>query len=347
MSRPAGKYSPSVIISAEKNCHGGHILWSQCTDCGKLRKVTLRSGVPCTHLCHSCAAKQYAKEHPFVLPNRRVCKVCRIDKSIEDFKKSGSLREHRCKSCYNLVRDDYKKSRARNKEIYGTAHTPEQLERVRIARSLVGDNNMRTTGRRTSLRWLATLSDRGREVRRQSRLEAVSLYGGKCACCGDSNSLVLTFDHINGGGTRERREKKMVANASFYRSLVGMGYPNGKYRLLCWNCNSSFGRYGYCPHNVTPNKELNYHQRHNRKLKMGVVDAYGGKCQLCGETHWEFLTIDHVNGGGRSHYRVLRSAGLDIYRVLRDSGYPREEYRLLCSNCNCGRRGVGVQGIGL
>lgn len=70
-------------------------------------------------------------------------------------------------------------------------------------------------------------------------------YGGKCECCGEARLEFLCIDHINGGG-RKHREKVGGGNA-FYNWLIREGYPEG-FRVLCHNCNSSLGFYGYCPH---------------------------------------------------------------------------------------------------
>ena len=72
------------------------------------------------------------------------------------------------------------------------------------------------------------------------------------------------------------------------------------------------------------------------QLRRELFQAYGGKCQCCGEEHEEFLTIDHVNGHtGASTLR--QETGWAWYRWLQRQGYPQDGYRLLCYNCNCSR----------
>lgn len=73
--------------------------------------------------------------------------------------------------------------------------------------------------------------------------------------------------------------------------------------------------------------------------KLACLDVYGGRfCSCCGETHIEFLTIDHINGGGTKH-RKSEKIG-NIYYWLRRNGYP-SGYRVLCFNCNCARGHFG------
>jgi len=68
----------------------------------------------------------------------------------------------------------------------------------------------------------------------------------------------------------------------------------------------------------------------NNKKK--VFDFYGDKCACCGEKNIEFLAIDHINGGGNKHRKGKGDRSL-IY-LVREEGYPKDRYRLLCSNCN-------------
>lgn len=70
-------------------------------------------------------------------------------------------------------------------------------------------------------------------------------YGRLCSCCGESEYLFLTLDHVNndGGGN-----KRAIRGYAFYRSIIEAGYPD-TYRILCWNCNSGRARNaGVCPH---------------------------------------------------------------------------------------------------
>jgi hypothetical protein len=75
------------------------------------------------------------------------------------------------------------------------------------------------------------------------RLAAINHYGGKCACCGETNLEFLAIDHINNDGAEHRRQVgKMI-----YRWLRANNYPGG-FQVLCHNCNMAKGFYGYCPH---------------------------------------------------------------------------------------------------
>jgi hypothetical protein len=55
-------------------------------------------------------------------------------------------------------------------------------------------------------------------------------------------------------------------------------------------------------------------------------------CDCCGETEMDFLSVDHIGGGGSKHRREIGGAQA-LYSWLRRNGYP-PGYRILCFNCN-------------
>lgn len=85
---------------------------------------------------------------------------------------------------------------------------------------------------------------------------------------------------------------------------------------------------------VTHEKPVTRATARNRVIRSQVLAKLGGKCACCGETRDEFLTVDHIHGGGNKHR--TNSDGY-FYRVLLRTGLPESEYRVLCYNCNCAR----------
>ena len=69
------------------------------------------------------------------------------------------------------------------------------------------------------------------------------------------------------------------------------------------------------------------------KAKLEVMEAYGSLCVCCGEKEMAFLTIDHINGGGKEH-RKLVGFGTRFYEWLKKNNYPKDKFQLLCMNCN-------------
>ena len=74
------------------------------------------------------------------------------------------------------------------------------------------------------------------------RLKCIEHYGGKCACCGETEIDFLAIDHINGGGNEHRRKVGDV-----HGWLVKNNFPEG-FQVLCHNCNLAKAFYGVCPH---------------------------------------------------------------------------------------------------
>lgn len=81
--------------------------------------------------------------------------------------------------------------------------------------------------------------------------------------------------------------------------------------------------------------------KENRKRKQLVIDAYGEKCICCGEKQFEFLSIDHVNGGGKIHRKKIGGSGNRIYQWLKQHDFPKKGYQLLCMNCNTAKGHYG------
>jgi len=78
---------------------------------------------------------------------------------------------------------------------------------------------------------------------------------------------------------------------------------------------------------------------HIKQLRKLVLDYYGGKCACCGESHWECLCLDHINGDGKRD-RALHGVGYNFYRWVIRSGFP-DHLQVLCHNCNMSKAFYG------
>jgi|SRR3990170_1736825 len=83
-----------------------------------------------------------------------------------------------------------------------------------------------------------------RDLHMMIRSSVLLHYGWNCACCGEGRYEFLAIDHINGGGRKHEKERKI----SLDDWIVKNNFPEG-FRILCHNCNMSLGNYKYCPHN--------------------------------------------------------------------------------------------------
>lgn len=92
---------------------------------------------------------------------------------------------------------------------------------------------------------------------------------------------------------------------------------------------------GYRCCSVCNIKSVSRKRRKMDQLRTEVFAAYGGSCNCCNLRTPEFLTIDHINGGGRKHQADIGS-GIDFYRWLTKSRFPMG-FQILCWNCNCAK----------
>jgi hypothetical protein len=147
------------------------------------------------------------------------CKTCKIDKDISDFARATRMKDgHRntCKSCWA----------AQMREYYAAN------EDKRIARA-----------------------EYCRDYRAVIVEKVLRHYGGRCACCGETNPLFLTIDHINSDGAEHRRKLskngngRTVSGDKIYRQIVKENFPE-IFQVLCYNCNCGKQRNGgiSCPH---------------------------------------------------------------------------------------------------
>lgn len=72
-----------------------------------------------------------------------------------------------------------------------------------------------------------------KQYQKKHREELLKTLGDKCTRCGFTDFRALQVDHVKGGGTKERLNKKI------YHTDVIKSFLNheGKYQLLCANCN--------------------------------------------------------------------------------------------------------------
>lgn len=89
-----------------------------------------------------------------------------------------------------------------------------------------------------------------------------------------------------------------------------------------------------------------YSKMRNREERTNALLAYSGgtpQCNCCGEFRLEFLTLDHINGGGNQHRLEVtgsKKGGHKFFVWLRNNNYP-PGFQVLCYNCNMGRAANG------
>lgn len=105
------------------------------------------------------------------------------------------------------------------------------------------------------------VSERRKYLHDYYRNLVIEGYGGKCACCGESEPMFLSVHHVNGGGGKARKNGTERTGKPLYYKIVKLGFPE-EYQLLCHNCNMADGIYGICPH-----KYVGYDERKKRETE--------------------------------------------------------------------------------
>jgi len=80
----------------------------------------------------------------------------------------------------------------------------------------------------------AVMDARMEQWRHYKRLEFIDVLGGKCVSCGESNPVVLDFDHIHNDGAEHRRSTGRLEIIRFFSKH---GVDKSRFQLLCKNCN--------------------------------------------------------------------------------------------------------------
>lgn len=122
-------------------------------------------------------------------------------------------------------------------------------------------------------------------------------------------------------------------------------YGRLRYMHVCHICHLTKMRKYYadnkhlwvaCKKRFGPEHMKGIMRRYSRRLKAAVIDAYGGKCQCCGEDDLEFLTIEHSRHDGKKH---RDDTNQKVYFDLKKRGYPQDlGITVLCWNCNMATR---------
>jgi len=81
------------------------------------------------------------------------------------------------------------------------------------------------------------MARRTKENRRRKKQQVIDAYGGKCAVsnCGITDPDMLTVDHVNDDGAKER-VRGVSSGDAIYRRIIKQKFPK-RYQILCANHN--------------------------------------------------------------------------------------------------------------
>lgn len=105
----------------------------------------------------------------------------------------------------------------------------------------------------------------------------------------------------------------------------------------CLDCKRIRDRKYYHVNKIRRNN-IRKQQRIERKKE--TLAHYGGVCSCCKENRYEFLCIDHINGGGNIHRKKIGDGGTSFYGWLKKNDYP-VGFQVLCHNCNMSKGSYG------
>ena len=174
--------------------------------------------------------------------------------------------------------------------------------------------------------------------RYELRQQCFELFNSKCQRCGETNTDVLTINHIKPPSSDIYNGLKR-GGVRLYKQILDNPNLVKYFTLLCANCNmiDYYEKSGYY------NIHTNYQTLWFRKKKEKICEMWNNKCFHCFRTFpTELLSLNHINGGGtkemyersngyKNSLFIIAPTDELINRI--DSG----ELELTCFNCNCNR----------
>jgi hypothetical protein len=203
---------------------------------------------------------------------RKTCTRCKEIKNTSDFHRSSRRADGLnpwCKTCaISNARSWYQQ----NKNQRGKPIDPQDEKPLLVAcatcktelpattkffwKSTVGKHGIQASCKKCTMAVRKAFNAKHREeigqkrseYYRKRRIDVMRHYCNghdpSCVCCGESRYEFLSFDHVNGGGTKH---VKQIRQTAIWKWIESNGYPLG-FQILCHNCNMAKGIYGKCPH---------------------------------------------------------------------------------------------------
>jgi hypothetical protein len=163
---------------------------------------------------------------------------------------------------------------------------------------------------------------------------ALELNAGRKPCGGCRRSLAKTSENFG------KESKKYDGLKSRCRECVSLSKkeryarvrPQERIRRLAYQRANRAKLYAY---------NAAWQRQYRSAIRAEMIVAFGGGCECCGESQPFFLDLDHVNGDGKECRAEHGGNSLTEMKSLKDKGWPKDGYRLLCCNCHQGRHRNG------
>lgn len=150
----------------------------------------------------------------------KTCIKCKKEKALDCFgveSKRPDGKKGFCKECASILRKRYYKSE------------------LSVARTM----KWRKKNYAKNLQYMAN-------YRRKLKQQVIDGYGGKCVCCGETEIVFLTLEHLQGDGEKHRGGRNSGSYGA-YRDVIKRGFPP-ECTILCMNCNYAKRGDKQCPH---------------------------------------------------------------------------------------------------
>jgi hypothetical protein len=132
----------------------------------------------------------------------------------------------------------------------------------------------------------------------------------------------------------ERQKREYHSRKKEFREKKKIQRDLWKSQGLCYNCGDNTDGKPRCVRcrNTQKNRIL--------MMKDKCYEKYGYKCNCCGETIKQFLTLDHINNDGANHRKLMKhesdGSGKQLYCWIIKNNFP-PIFQVLCYNCNIGK----------
>lgn len=120
--------------------------------------------------------------------------------------------------------------------------------------------------------------------------------------------------------------------------LCDENFPKYFQHKYCNNCKKIIEKYRRSLNKKQRKPGLNNCNLNNLKTKLEVFKIFNSKCNCCGESNFSKLTIDHIKGRDINS-QDYNKTGIQLYYWLLNQSisFVKENYQLLCFNCNCAK----------
>lgn len=202
-------------------------------------------------LCDTCAKKrqvEYQRQYRQRMkdnPKQVICKGCGLQFTTEQ-----TGRTWRCVDCMRVYLLERRQNDQYRHNVYAKQYRARLGDAYREKMRARRDELIATLPPDELQKFRKEEADKTRRATETLRKEVFEAYGGfVCACCGETEPLFLSVDHIYNDGNEMRKSGTHArGGTAFYQWIKRHKFPPG-FQILCMNCNTGKHRNGgVCPH---------------------------------------------------------------------------------------------------